>query len=138
MATRYFLLFTLFISTLVLSAQKHGTLTIKADSAVAALNEKFIVNAPEQKLDGYRIQIYNGNRSTCLQKRSDFLRKFPNITPYTLYESPEYRVQVGDFRTRLEADKYLRKVLPLFPGSFVLKTKIKWPELDAIEIEMED
>lgn len=124
----------LFISGLLFclggNAQSKGHLSIDVDPAVQALQEKFTESQGKQKrLLGYRVQIYNGSKDDCLARRTDFLKVYPDIPVYTLYESPEYRIQVGDFRSRLEAEKYLSKILKEFPGSFTIKTEIRWPEL---------
>lgn len=80
------------------------------------------------QIDGYRIQIFNGRKDDCLESRGNFLKVHPDMPAYLLYEVPEYRTQVGDFRTRLEAEAFLRKIIQEFPGSFVLKTKIAYPK----------
>lgn len=80
------------------------------------------------QIDGYRIQIFNGRKDDCLESRGNFLKVHPDIPAYLLYEVPEYRTQIGDFRTRLEAEAFLRKIIAEFPGSFVLKTKIAYPQ----------
>lgn len=87
----------------------------------------------EQKSDpglaGYRVQIYNGRKQECQEIRAQFLQLYPSISPYLLYESPEYRVQVGDFRTALEAERFRREINEDFEGCFVLETRIKLPKL---------
>lgn len=86
-------------------------------------------NKDLNQLDGYRVQVYNGSKKETLNKRSKFLNVFPNMPVYTVYESPEYKVQAGDFRTRLEAEKFLKQVVNEFGSGFVVKTKIKPPVL---------
>ncbi|MBL7684222.1 MAG: SPOR domain-containing protein [Flavipsychrobacter sp.] len=55
---------------------------------------------------GFRVQIYNGNdRVKANQVRVDFIRRFPGIRTYLTYVQPQFRVKVGDFRTRAEAQK---------------------------------
>lgn len=137
-------LLSLVLSCISLSAQSKGKLTVVVQPEIEKLQKTYIRHSEkEASLEGYRVQIYNGKKEACLKVRSEFLRKYPNVSPYTLYESPEYRVQVGDFRTRLEAEKFLRKIIHEFRGSFVLKTKIKLPELEAdvevvdMQVEME-
>jgi len=78
---------------------------------------------------GFRVQIYNGKKAECMNMRSRFISTFPETAIYWLYEAPEYKVQAGDFRTRLEAEKFLSQVIEEFSGSFVVETKIKFPEL---------
>jgi len=86
-----------------------------------------------KELKGFRVQIFNGKKSECLAQRGQFLRVHSNMSAYLLYEVPEYRTQVGDFRTRLEAEAFLRKIIDKFPGSFVVETNIKYPKLELVE-----
>jgi hypothetical protein len=82
-----------------------------------------------KELKGFRVQIFNGNKSDCLKQRGKFLRVYGDIPAYLLYEAPEYRTQIGDFRTRLEAEAFLKKIINNFAGSFVVPTNIKYPQL---------
>lgn len=49
---------------------------------------------------------------------------------YLLYEVPEYKTQIGNFRSRLEAERFLQQLIQLFPGSFVVATQIEFPKLE--------
>jgi hypothetical protein len=126
--------FTLIITFLsvVLIAQKPGNLQVSTSPQIEKLQADYLSeNKNENYVNGYRVQIYNGNKNNCMQERSRFLQMYPSVEAYTLYESPEYRIQVGDFRTRLEAEKFKRQVLEHHSGSFVLQTKIKWPKVNS-------
>lgn len=78
---------------------------------------------------GYRVQLYNGNKADAQKVRAQFVRTFPDAPVYLTYETPEYRVQAGDFRDRFEAEKALRLWLPAFAGAFVVPARIQWPLL---------
>jgi len=55
---------------------------------------------------GFRVQIYNGNdRIKANQIRVDFIRRYPKTRTYLTYVQPQFRVKVGDFRTRGEAQQ---------------------------------
>lgn len=102
---------------------------VEMASNVRSMIETYQLKAEKKsEIDGYRIQIFNGRKDDCLLSRGNFLRQFPEIPAYLLYEVPEYRTQVGDYRTRLEAEAFLRQIIQDFPGSFVLKTKIQYPK----------
>ncbi|MCR9154967.1 MAG: hypothetical protein NXI09_12735 [Bacteroidetes bacterium] len=95
-------------------------------------NVLYLYKAKSKKypqIAGYRIQIFNGRRDDCLSKRSNFLRQFPNMKAYLLYEVPEYKTQVGNFRNRLEAEGFLQKIRSDFPGSFVISCQIDRPQI---------
>lgn len=100
----------------------------------AVQNTLFLMQRKGEKfkeLKGFRVQIFNGNKSDCLKQRGQFLKIYHDVPAYLLYEVPEYRTQIGDFRTRLEAEAFLRKIINEFPGSFVVETNIKYPKLNT-------
>ncbi|MCM2301018.1 MAG: SPOR domain-containing protein [Flavobacteriaceae bacterium] len=76
------------------------------------------------KIDGFRIQLYNGLETESNQVKTKFLTLFPDMKVEIIYKAPEWKVQVGNFRTRLEADKTLQNIKLQFPGSLVVIAKI--------------
>ncbi len=83
-------------------------------------------------IDGYRIQIYSGlNRIDANQVKSKFLKYFPDIKTYLIYQSPYYKVRVGDFHNRVEALPLLTALKELNEFRYVLliPDKIFFPEL---------
>ena len=68
-----------------------------------------------------KIQVYSGNRigaETALEK---FQTDFPEQVVEMKYETPNYKIWIGKFRTQLEADRELRVVKKSFPNAFSLK-----------------
>lgn len=60
---------------------------------------------------GFRVQIYSGtDRNAANQRKIDFIRRYPNIRSYISYVAPTFRVKVGDFKTRAEANKLLQQL----------------------------
>lgn len=83
------------------------------------------INTSENNNGKYRIQIYSGNRKTAEAQKSSMERKIPNLTSTLVYETPNYKVWVGKYRTRLEADRALVKIQEDFPSAFIFKPKEK-------------
>lgn len=85
------------------------------------------------KLDGFRIQIFfdSGNLSkrNATETRERFIRKYPGVEAYIDFKEPYYRVRVGDFRNRLEADGFRRTILPDFPNAFIVNDRINPPPI---------
>jgi hypothetical protein len=79
---------------------------------------------------GYRLQIFFGERSAAREKRAEFLREFPEVGAHISYLAPNFRLRVGDFRTRLECEKFKAEIGDRYPGSFIVKDKIELPELE--------
>mgnify|MGYP000747432899 CR=1 FL=1 len=57
----------------------------------------------------YQIQVYNGNVTEANEHVKRATSKFP-YPSFLVFETPNYKVRMGLFRTRLEAEKALTKV----------------------------
>ncbi len=74
---------------------------------------------------GFRIQIYSGNdRKEAENAKTASYQLFPQITPYLIYSQPVYRVKVGDFLDRIEAEKYYIGYKTAYPGAIVVPDKV--------------
>lgn len=96
-------------------------------------NEKYPV------FQGYRIQILkaSGNDALTLteEAKTVFMDKYTDANVYLTFDEPYYRVRVGDFRTRLEAEKYLKKISRKYPGAWVIQDYIKFPKINTNSYE---
>jgi len=70
-----------------------------------------------------KIQIYSGIRLGAETALDNFKTDFPELTVEMTYETPNYKIWVGKFRTQLEADRELRLVRTRFPNAFLVKPK---------------
>ncbi|MDB5060482.1 MAG: hypothetical protein JWP67_325 [Mucilaginibacter sp.] len=78
---------------------------------------------------GYRVQIYSGsNRNLAFNAQAKFNREFPELRTYIVYHEPNFKVRAGDFRSRLEAEKLMQDIKPLFSGMFIISEKINPPK----------
>lgn len=60
---------------------------------------------------GFRVQIYSGtDRAKATQIKVDFIRRFPGTPSYLQFVSPQFRVKVGNFKSRQEAAEFYRQV----------------------------
>jgi len=108
-----------------------------------------VVNAPEQlsnlvekhiaanklntgKLMGFCVQICfesgSNSRERAERHRIAFLSKYPRYNAYLTFREPNFRVRVGDFRTRSEARGFRERILADFPQSFVVKDEVRYPK----------
>lgn len=70
---------------------------------------------------GYRVQIYAGNdRSKAAKTKIDFQRRFPGVHAYMTYVSPQFRVKVGDFRSRGEAQDMYSRLSTLYTPCMIV------------------
>jgi hypothetical protein len=70
---------------------------------------------------GFRIQIYYGNdRAQAIQRKLDFMRRYPNIPTYMSYVQPQYRVKVGNFSSREDALDMYRQCISLYGACMIV------------------
>jgi len=70
---------------------------------------------------GYRIIVYNGpDRNEAIQAKNNFTKAFPDKRSYMSYNVPSYKIKVGDFEEKGEANEFLRLVSRMFPSSFIV------------------
>lgn len=112
---------------------KRGSLNIKADYRIAQLMERYKKQNEGKQINGYRIQLYSGDRKGAFELKAEFIKQF-SLPCNVVYEAPDFKVQIGNFRTQLEAEKAMQDVWPVFKSAFVVRTKIDLPKL-AIEKE---
>jgi hypothetical protein len=76
-------------------------------------------------IDGFTIQVYGGDdRAKAKDYRMDLIRNFPETDPKTVFEQPNYKVRVGSYYTRLEAQHSYAEVKSVFPRAILIPTRI--------------
>lgn len=87
------------------------------------------------EIPGYRIEIYSSSGANSKLKarsnRIQFIQQYDSIPAYVVWEYPNFEVRVGDFRTKLEAERALQDIVPSFPFAFITKDDIELPPLKA-------
>ena len=69
---------------------------------------------------GYRIQAYSDNnhataKAAAQQRDRDIAMKFPQYRSYISYKAPSWRLRIGDFKTRGEAQAALQRIKSVYP-----------------------
>ncbi|QTD38917.1 SPOR domain-containing protein [Polaribacter batillariae] len=115
---------TLFLKILFVSLF-FGTTTLSAQNATNSSEE--IKRLIEKKRDydkvvgfGYKIQIYNGKETTAKRKQAQFKILYPRVYSRLVYNAPEWKVQVGNYKTKLDADRALLIFQEEFSGIIVV------------------
>lgn len=73
---------------------------------------------------GFRVQIFSGDGSSASNMRFDFLEMYPEVDVYTFYDKPFFKVRVGNFGVRKDADAFCSEIKPYFPAAFVVPEQI--------------
>jgi hypothetical protein len=129
----------LLLGTFTLHAQTRGKVEVVKDSRIDTLMARRLEPARSNaytggsgggsiSTDGYRVQFFSGsNRAEAYSAQERFNKRFPEMRTYISYREPNFKVRAGDFRTRLEATKFLQEVRSAFPTLFIIPEKINPP-----------
>ena len=89
------------------------------------LQEITSFNRTSNSAQGFTIQVYSGtSREEASQAKAQVYKILPDSRPQTRYEQPIYRVHVGEFIDRLEAQNTYAKLRVEFPQAIVIPTRI--------------
>lgn len=127
-------------------AQNTGSVDVRQDSRIDDLIEKQgKLYAVDSTMSGFRVQIFMEVGNDAIEHaettKREFERLFKGIPVYLSYGQPYYRLRVGDFRNRVEAEKCLREVRGRYTNAFVTADNIYPPRtlsdepLQPIEID---
>jgi len=116
-----FHLILLGICSVNLSAQE-GNLTVTQDPKFEQmLNEKRKINSSITVNDRYKIQIYNGESEIAKKTLGDFRRDNKNFDGTIVFSTPTYKVWIGNFKSRIEAERNLVDFKKKYPNAFLIK-----------------
>ena len=91
----------------------------------------YIASNKGKELSGYRIRVFYDNGQNARTKSESIERyiagTYAGIRVYRTYESPNYKVSVGDFRTKDEALGLYNSLKAIYPTAFIIKENINCP-----------
>ena len=105
---------------------KEGHVNVIQDSKIDEVIQKHIaINEEKGIMAGYRIQISAARKqSEIYRTKAMFYKNFPEAKSYVVFNSPYFKLRVGDYRSRLDAYGALQDVLKVFRDAFVIKDDI--------------
>ncbi len=115
---------------------EEGKLQLYQEERLNDLLERYKdVNVRRNGMDGYRIQLFfeSGRmaRENAYEAKAKFLSSYQGIAAYVDYQAPFFKVRVGDFRTKREAQILYKKLKRQFPDAYI--TPIETIYLPAID-----
>ncbi|OMQ11096.1 SPOR domain-containing protein [[Flexibacter] sp. ATCC 35103] len=118
---RVFLTLTMFTLAYNIHAQDQN-LTLNQDPKFEQLlNDKRKINTSINTNDTYKIQIFSGKSEEAKKTLSDFKREYSNIDGTIIFNTPNYKVMVGNFKTRIEAERNLAEIKKRYKSVFLIK-----------------
>jgi ABC-type uncharacterized transport system substrate-binding protein len=85
------------------------------------LKEKRKINNGLFLNEGYKIQIYYGNSEDSKKKLQEFKREFKDLDGTLIFNSPNYKVWIGNFKSRIEVERLFLEVKKKYPAALIIK-----------------
>ena len=101
---------------------QEGKMTVTQDPKFEQLlNEKRKINSSITINDRYKIQIFNGDSENSKKTLMDFKKDNKDMDATIVFSTPMYKVWVGNFKTRIEAEKNLNTLKKKYLNAFLIK-----------------
>lgn len=130
------------IMALALGAALQAQVRLAGDTDVERMVAKHVeLNNKVKTIPGYRVQIasFSGTNSkaNAFELRDKFAADFPEVQAYIVFDEPNFKVKVGDFRTRLEAYAFLQRIKEFYKG-YITKDNISPDPPEQLEYAPDD
>ena len=116
------LLYYLFLLITTSLIGQENNQSINQDSSITKLLKlKTDYNKKIFESSFYSIQIYYGDLSEADSILKVFSEEFEEIETSLIFETPNYKVRVGNFKNIIDASKNLENIKRKFRSAFILK-----------------
>jgi len=83
------------------------------------------INTQRGYVDGFTIQVYSGSRKEdAMKAKQELTSSLPDLQSEVMYSQPNFRVKVGKYYSRIEAQKDYLDVKKMFPTAIVIPDKV--------------
>lgn len=113
------MLSVILLGFLTFGKAQSGEISIKQDASITRLLEVYKISNSESGF--YTIQVGFGSFSKAEELKQQVDIDFPDLKSKIIFDSPTYRVQIGQFKSKLEGERKFREVRIKYPESLLLK-----------------
>ena len=114
-------------------SKEDGSIDMNKDGRINALVE--FLGTPKEpdpvQIRGHRVQIYfDQDREKSRDVKASFDTQYPKVKAYLDWDAPNHYVRVGNFRTKLEAMRFMEEIKDRYPDTTVIDCLIDLPNMD--------
>lgn len=104
------------------SRAQDGKTNVSVDPKIdQLLKEKRKLNTGLFLNEGYKIQIFYGNSEESKKKLQEFKKEFKDLDGTIIFNSPNYKVWIGNFKTRIEVERAMADIKKKYPTALIIK-----------------
>lgn len=87
------------------------------------LDRKMNQNNQFSLYTNFSVQLKNGLKEDVETLYKDFTAQYPEIDATIIFANPKFKLVVGNFKHKIEAEHLLKKIISKYPDAFVVKLK---------------
>lgn len=119
MKTKYFLV--LFILTMITIDAKAQIEINQDERFEQLLKQKNKSNSSLISSDRYKIQVFSGDNENSRKTLNEVKKKFTDLESTIVFQTPNYKVWVGNFKNKIDAERVLIEVRSIYNNAFIIK-----------------
>lgn len=112
---------TISLFTQISTAQQLNTNLKQDPKFEQLLSEKQKINTSITVNERYKIQVFSGNSDSARKALNSCKQEFPTLDGTIVFSTPNYKVWIGNFRSRIEAEHYMVDLKKKYPNLLLLK-----------------
>lgn len=117
----YFIIILTFFNVNNSSAQRSQFELIQDYNFEKLVKEKNSVNNSFSIYKNFSIQLFNGDKTDTENKFHEFKNTFPDVVATIIYAEPKYKLIVGNYRNKIDAERNLIKLRKNYPEAFIVR-----------------
>lgn len=116
-------------------AAANDSVVVKKDARLDVLtarqvlmNKRMAMMTVNGLYKGYRIQVIStSRRDDAFKMRADLMTRFPDQKTYVIFQSPNFKVRIGNFIKKEEAEKYKAQLNKIYPqGVYIVDDGVEY------------
>lgn len=112
-------------STLTTNTSNKANVLINSNPKLQLLLSNYAVANSNRTLRVYRVQIFFGSgpesRAKANSIKSDFENKFQGVSTMLVFEEPYFKVKVGSFENKIQAEAFKMKIKDIYKTAYVIE-----------------
>ncbi|MFV8373686.1 SPOR domain-containing protein [Flavobacterium sp. LB1P62] len=117
----FFYAVTLSLTSNYINAQDRNITLSQDPKFEQLLNEKRKTNVLNAANEWYKVQIFSGDSEKAKNTLNEFKQEFSDIDGTIVFNTPNYKVWVGNFKTRIEAERNLIDIRKKYKNVLLIK-----------------
>ena len=117
------ILFFLLLNILYSNIYSQNSILVNSEDSLLnkLIKIKLEVNKEMYEKNYYSIQLFSGDFDNAEKIYLEFSSYFPNLKKTLTFETPNYKVRVGNFEKKINADIKLEEIKKKYKSAFVLQ-----------------